>query len=51
MTNDTTMTSSNVPRIIIPKRHVDGRGWFNETFHERDQGPAGGAKSLNRIVV
>jgi dTDP-4-dehydrorhamnose 3,5-epimerase-like enzyme len=26
-----------VPRIIVPKRLVDGRGWFNETFHERDR--------------
>ena len=23
------------PRIIIPKRHVDERGWFSETFHEK----------------
>jgi dTDP-4-dehydrorhamnose 3,5-epimerase len=25
----------NVPRIIVPKRYVDERGWFSETFHER----------------
>ena len=23
------------PRIIVPKRHVDERGWFSETFHEK----------------
>ena len=26
---------SNLPRIIVPKRHVDARGWFSETFHEQ----------------
>ncbi len=26
---------SDLPRIIVPRRHVDGRGWFSETFHER----------------
>jgi dTDP-4-dehydrorhamnose 3,5-epimerase len=25
----------NVPRIIVPKRHIDDRGWFSETFHEQ----------------
>ena len=25
----------NLPRIIIPKRHVDDRGWFSEIFHEK----------------
>ena len=25
----------NLPRIIVPKRHVDDRGWFSETFHEQ----------------
>jgi dTDP-4-dehydrorhamnose 3,5-epimerase len=25
----------NLPRIIVPKRHVDDRGWFSETFHEK----------------
>jgi dTDP-4-dehydrorhamnose 3,5-epimerase len=29
------MTLLNVPRIIIPKRHVDSRGWFSETCHEQ----------------
>ena len=24
----------NQPRIIVPKRHPDSRGWFSETFHE-----------------
>ena len=28
-------TSLNLPRIIVPKRHVDGRGWFSEIFHEQ----------------
>lgn len=23
----------HLPRIIIPQRHVDERGWFSETFH------------------
>lgn len=25
--------SMHLPRIIIPQRHVDKRGWFSETFH------------------
>ncbi len=24
----------NLPRIIVPKRHPDSRGWFSETFRE-----------------
>ena len=24
----------NLPRVIVPKRLVDSRGWFSETFHE-----------------
>ena len=24
----------NLPQIIKPKRHADGRGWFSETFRE-----------------
>jgi dTDP-4-dehydrorhamnose 3,5-epimerase len=24
----------NLPRVIVPSRHVDSRGWFSETFHE-----------------
>ena len=23
------------PRIIVPERHFDARGWFSETFHEK----------------
>src|SRR5262249_51143828 len=33
--NDDSTTSMNLPRIIIPKRHVDDRGWFSEIFHEK----------------
>ena len=25
----------DLPRIIVPKRYVDDRGWFSETFHEQ----------------
>jgi dTDP-4-dehydrorhamnose 3,5-epimerase-like enzyme len=28
-------TSVTVPRIVIPKGHVDDRGWLSETFHEQ----------------
>jgi dTDP-4-dehydrorhamnose 3,5-epimerase len=24
----------NLPRLIVPKRHVDDRGWFSEIFHQ-----------------
>ena len=24
-----------LPVVIVPKRHVDTRGWFSETFHEK----------------
>jgi dTDP-4-dehydrorhamnose 3,5-epimerase len=24
----------DLPRILVPKKHVDDRGWFSETFHE-----------------
>src|SRR5262245_16913886 len=34
MNNDKTR-SVNLPRIIVPKRHVDDRGWFSEIFHEK----------------
>jgi dTDP-4-dehydrorhamnose 3,5-epimerase len=27
--------SSDLPRIILPGRHVDARGWFSETYHEQ----------------
>jgi dTDP-4-dehydrorhamnose 3,5-epimerase len=26
---------ANLPRVICPKRHVDVRGWFSETFREK----------------
>jgi len=26
--------SVNLPRLIVPKRHVDDRGWFSEMFHQ-----------------
>ena len=26
---------TGLPKIIVPKRHVDNRGWFSETFHEQ----------------
>jgi len=29
------MRSSALPRIIAPKRYIDSRGWFSETFHQR----------------
>jgi dTDP-4-dehydrorhamnose 3,5-epimerase len=25
----------NLPCLLVPKRHVDDRGWFSETFHEK----------------
>jgi dTDP-4-dehydrorhamnose 3,5-epimerase len=28
-------TPLGLPRIIVPKRHVDDRGWFSESFHKR----------------
>jgi dTDP-4-dehydrorhamnose 3,5-epimerase len=28
-------TLVDLPRIIIPKRHADDRGWFSEIFHEK----------------
>jgi dTDP-4-dehydrorhamnose 3,5-epimerase len=34
MSNDSA-TSLNLPRIIVPKRYVDDRGWFSEIFHEQ----------------
>ena len=24
----------SLPTVIVPKRHIDARGWFSETFHE-----------------
>jgi dTDP-4-dehydrorhamnose 3,5-epimerase len=34
MSNNTTL-SVNLPRIIVPRRHADDRGWFSEIFHEK----------------
>jgi|SRR5579864_6010738 len=28
-------SEADLPRVIVPKRYVDGRGWFSETFHEQ----------------
>jgi dTDP-4-dehydrorhamnose 3,5-epimerase len=33
--SDGTTTSVNLPRLIVPKRLVDDRGWFSEIFHEK----------------
>ena len=41
LTTSRDAASVNVPRIIIPKRHVDDRGWFRETFHEKRLSDAG----------
>jgi dTDP-4-dehydrorhamnose 3,5-epimerase len=27
--------AADLPRILVPKRHLDDRGWFSETFHEK----------------
>jgi dTDP-4-dehydrorhamnose 3,5-epimerase len=27
--------SANLPLVVVPKRHVDDRGWFSEVYHER----------------
>ena len=29
------IVSEGLPRLVVPKRHVDDRGWFSETFHEQ----------------
>ncbi len=29
------LVAPDLPRIITPKRHLDPRGWFSETFHEQ----------------
>src|SRR5262245_65948871 len=29
------MVAPDLPRIITPKRHVDCRGWFSESFHDQ----------------
>jgi dTDP-4-dehydrorhamnose 3,5-epimerase len=33
--NEDSTISMNLPRIIVPKRHLDDRGWFSEIFHEQ----------------
>jgi dTDP-4-dehydrorhamnose 3,5-epimerase len=33
--NSDPKVSANLPRIIVPKWHVDDRGWFSETYHEQ----------------
>ena len=34
MKKDTDATR-NLPCLLVPKRHNDGRGWFSEIFHEK----------------
>lgn len=29
------VAGADLPRILVPKRHLDDRGWFSETFHEK----------------
>jgi dTDP-4-dehydrorhamnose 3,5-epimerase len=29
------LNTPDLPRVITPKRHLDPRGWFSETFHEQ----------------
>jgi dTDP-4-dehydrorhamnose 3,5-epimerase len=33
--------SPDLPKLIVPRRHCDERGWFSETFHERRLSEAG----------
>jgi dTDP-4-dehydrorhamnose 3,5-epimerase len=32
--NNVSTNSVKLPRLIVPKRHVDDRGWFSEIFHQ-----------------
>ena len=32
--NPNSKTSVDLPRLIVPKRHSDDRGWFSEFFHK-----------------
>ena len=32
--NTNSKTSADLPRLIVPKRHLDDRGWFSESFHK-----------------
>jgi dTDP-4-dehydrorhamnose 3,5-epimerase len=34
-------TAPDLPRVIAPKRHIDNRGWFSESFHEKRLRDAG----------
>src|SRR5271157_4251507 len=36
------LIAKDLPRIIKPKRHVDSRGWFSETYKE---------KALNNVGI
>jgi dTDP-4-dehydrorhamnose 3,5-epimerase len=29
------ISTADLPRIIVPKRHTDDRGWFSETYNDR----------------
>jgi dTDP-4-dehydrorhamnose 3,5-epimerase len=33
--SDDTAAWAELPRVIVPKRHIDDRGWFSEIFHEK----------------
>jgi len=33
--NIQSIVAPDLPRIIVPKRHADARGWFSETFHDQ----------------
>jgi dTDP-4-dehydrorhamnose 3,5-epimerase len=33
--SSSSLNTPDLPRIITPKRHLDPRGWFSETFHEQ----------------
>ena len=32
--NNVSTNSVKLPRLIVPRRHVDDRGWFSEIFHQ-----------------
>jgi dTDP-4-dehydrorhamnose 3,5-epimerase len=36
-----TMAWTSLPQIFVPRRYIDGRGWFSETFHEQRLAEAG----------
>ena len=33
--NCPSLNAPDLPRVITPKRHLDPRGWFSETFHQQ----------------